>query len=78
IEAACGDFENEPQFSDAHKWAFRYGYLMYREPAKVDKAFYDEGKTHFSEAQIMELGNYMTINYGMQVFIRTLNLTPQG
>jgi alkylhydroperoxidase family enzyme len=78
IEAACGDFENEPLFTTAHKWAFRYGYLMYREPAKVDKAFYDEGKAHFSEAQIMELGNYMTINYGMQVFIRTLNLTPQN
>jgi alkylhydroperoxidase family enzyme len=76
IEVACADYENEPRFTDAHKWAMRYGYLMYREPEKVDNEFYEEGKTHFTEAQIMELGNFMTINYGMATFFRTLDLTP--
>ena len=27
IEAACGDFENDPQFTDAEKWALRYSLL---------------------------------------------------
>jgi alkylhydroperoxidase family enzyme len=76
IDAACGDFDKEPAFTDAHKWAFRYGYLMYREPGKVNKEFYEEGKKHYSEAEILELGNYMTINFGMQSFIQTLKLIP--
>ncbi len=45
---------------------------MYREPEKVDAAFYDEGKRHFTEAQIMELGGMIAVHYGMQVFMRTL------
>jgi alkylhydroperoxidase family enzyme len=72
ITAALGDFEDDPQFSDAEKWALRYAYLMYREPEKVDAAFYDEGKRHFSEAQIMELGGLIAVHYGMAVFMRTL------
>lgn len=77
IEAGCGDFENDPQFTEAEKWALRYAYLMYRDPAKVNGAFYDEGKKHWSEAQIMELGGMIALHYGMQVFMRTLKAWPQ-
>lgn len=77
IEAGCGDFENDPQFSEAEKWALRYGWMMYREPKKLNKAFYDEGKKHWSEAQIMELGGMIALHYGMQVFMRTLKAFPQ-
>ncbi|HEX6286313.1 MAG TPA: carboxymuconolactone decarboxylase family protein [Acidimicrobiia bacterium] len=72
IEAASGDFENDPRFSDAEKWALRYAYLMFRDPEKIDTAFYDQGKKHFTEAQIMELGGLIAIHYGMDVFMRTL------
>lgn len=72
IAAGLGDFENDPRFSDAEKWALRYAQLMYREPEKVDAAFYEEGKRHFSEAQIMELGGLIAVHYGMAVFMRTL------
>lgn len=72
---AAGDFANDPQFTEAEKWALRYAHLMYREPDKVDGAFYDEGKRHFSEAQIMELGGLIAVHYGMQMFMRTLE-TP--
>ncbi|MDH3499796.1 MAG: hypothetical protein OEM97_06710, partial [Acidimicrobiia bacterium] len=72
IEAALGDFENDPQFTDAEKWALRYAYTMYREPELIDAAFYDEGKRHFSEAQIMEIGALIAVHYGMYVFMRTL------
>jgi len=76
IEAGCGDFENDPGFTDAEKWALRYAWLMYREPKKLNAEFYGEGKKHFSEAQIMELGGFIAIHYGMQVFMRTLRAFP--
>ena len=72
IGAGSGDFEHDPQFTAAEKWALRYGYLMYREPEKINQAFYEEGKRHFTEAQIVELGGMIAIHYGMQVFMRTL------
>jgi hypothetical protein len=45
---------------------------MYRSPDEIDSAFYDEGKRHFSEAQIMELGGMIAIHYGMQRFMATI------
>jgi alkylhydroperoxidase family enzyme len=72
IAAALGDFGNDPGFSDAEKWALEYAHRMYRRPEAVDAAFYDEGKRHWTEAQIMELGGLIAIHYGMQVFMRTL------
>lgn len=76
IDAASGDFEHDPQFSDAEKWALHYAHLMYRHPEQIDAAFYDEGKRHFTEAQIMELGGLIAVHYGMQVFMRTLGDSP--
>jgi len=72
VAAGSAAFEDDPHFSPAEKWALRYAYLMYRRPAEVDQSFYEEGKKHFTEAQIMELGGMIAIHYGMQVFMRTL------
>ena len=47
---------------------------MYLSPDNVDAGFYAEGKKHYSEAQIMELGAFIAFHYGMQAFARTLNL----
>ena len=77
IEAGCGDFEADDRFSAAEKWALRYGWLMYRAPEKVDKAFYDEGRTHYSEAEIVELGAFIAFHYGMQIFFGTLDLPEE-
>ena len=77
IEAGCGDFESDDSFTPAEKWALRYGWLMYREPAKVDKAFYDEGRAHYTEAQIVELGAFIAFHYGMQIFFSTLELPAE-
>ncbi len=72
IEAGSEGFDEDPHFSDAEKWALRYAYLMYRQPERVDRDFYDEGKKHYTEAQIMELGGMIALHYGMQMFMRTL------
>ena len=72
IQAGIDGFEDDPQFSEAERWALRYAHTMYREPAKVNAEFYDEGKRHWSEAQIMEMGGLVAIHYGLQMFMRTL------
>ena len=72
IEAGAGKHEAEPALTPAEKCALRYAKLMYLDASKVDAAFYAEMKTHFSEAQIMELGAFIALHYGMQVFMRTL------
>ena len=62
------------QFSAAEQWALRYAREMYTNPENVDAAFYTEGKRHYSEAQIMELGAFIAFHYGTQAWTRTLNL----
>ena len=76
IEAGCGSFEKDKRFSAAEKWALSYAKLMYTEPKKVNKAFYNKGKTYYSEAEIMELGAFIAFHYGLQVFMRTISAYP--
>lgn len=76
IEAGCGDFENDGRFSDAEKWALEYSALMYTDPKAVNAAFYDEGKRHWSEAEIMEIGVLIAYHYGFAVWMKTLKAFP--
>ena len=76
IEAGSGKFEDDPRFTAAEKWALRYAREMYLNPEKVDAAFYDEGRKHYTEAQIMELGAFIAFHYGMQAFARALGAKP--
>ena len=78
IAAGSGKSGEDARFTAAERWALRYARLMYLEPEKVDAAFYAEGKKHYTEAQIMELGAFIAFHYGMQVFMRTLNATNSG
>ena len=76
IEAGCGEFELNDQFSGAEKWALKFAKQMYTEPKTVNTEFYDLGKTFYSEPEIMELGAFIAFHYGLQMFFRTLNLVP--
>lgn len=76
IEAGAGKFEDDARFSAAEKWALRYARELYLNPEHVDAAFYAEGKNHYTEAQIMELGAFIAFHYGMQVFARALRAFP--
>lgn len=68
-------FETDDRFSDAEKWALRYAYWMYRDPKRVKaKEFYDEGKKYWSEANIMEIGAHIAIQYGFQMWLRTMDM----
>ncbi len=72
IDAGSGDYETASCFTEAEKAALRYADQMYLDPRKVDAALYADLKSHFTEAQIMELGAFIAFHYGMQMFMRTL------
>jgi len=76
IEAGCGDYEDAPCFTEAEKCALRYADQMYLDASKLDPAFYEEMKRHYTEAQIMELGAFIAFHYGMQLFMRSLAAKP--
>jgi alkylhydroperoxidase family enzyme len=75
INAGSADFTNDTRFSAAEKWALRYAREMYTNAEYVNVAFYAEGKRHYSEAQIMELGAFIAFHFGMQTWAHTLNLS---
>lgn len=72
VDAGSGDYEASPLFTAAEKCALRYAEQMYLDPNGLDAAFYAELKTHFTEAQVMELGSFIALHYGMQMFMRSL------
>lgn len=72
IDAGCDDYEDSPHFTEAEKWALRYADQMFLDARKIDAAFYNELKKHYTEAQIMELGAFIAFHYGMQMFMRTM------
>ena len=76
IQAGSGKFQHDPRFTAAEKWALRYAREMYLNPENVGAAFYDQGRKHYTEAQIMELGAFIAFHYGMQAFMRTLGAVP--
>lgn len=76
IDAGCGDYDDDPRFTEAERVALRFADQMYLDPQKVDKAFYDELKKHYTEPQIMELGAFIAFHYGMQNFTRVLGFAP--
>ncbi len=74
IEAGCGNYEDFPLFSEAEKCALRFTEQMFLDASKVDSAFYDEMKLHFTEAQIMEIGTFIAIHFGAIKAIKPLKL----
>jgi hypothetical protein len=73
IDEGCFEYEDDAKgFSEAEKIVLRFADLMYLDASQIDKAFYDEMKKHWSEAQIMELGSFMVCHYGMAMFMRSM------
>jgi len=73
IDDGCSAYEDDAKgFSADEKCALRYADLMFLDANQLDKAFYDEMKQYWTEAQIMELGAFIAFHYGMQMFMRSL------
>jgi alkylhydroperoxidase family enzyme len=79
IDEGVSQYEDDAKgFSEAEKCALRFADLMYLNANQIDKAFYDEMKKHWSEAQIMELGSFITCHYAMQMFMRSMGAKGAG
>ena len=79
IDDGCSFYEDDAKgFSAAEKCALRYADLMFLDANQLDKAFYDEMKKYWTEAQIMELGAFIAFHYGMQMFMRSLGAVPRA
>jgi uncharacterized protein with von Willebrand factor type A (vWA) domain len=78
LEDGATAYEDDAKgFSEAEKIALRFADMMYLDATQIDKAFYDEMKKHWSEAQIMEIGAFMVAHYGMAMFMRSMG-APAG
>jgi AhpD family alkylhydroperoxidase len=57
--------------------ALRYADLFATDHLRIDDAVYDELRTHFSEAQIVELGLHCALNVGMGRLAATWDVVDQ-
>jgi len=56
--------------------ALRYSELMALDPDRIDAAFYDELKRHYTDEEIVELGAFIGFNIGYHTFFGTLEFYP--
>jgi hypothetical protein len=54
----------------------RYSELMATDPDKVDAAFFDELRKHYSDEEIVELGAFIGFNLGYHTFFGSLKFYP--
>ena len=76
IDEGIENYEKIARFSDAERIALRYREWMATAPEKIDAAFYEELKKHYSGAEIVELGSYIGFNVGYHTFFGTLDFYP--
>lgn len=76
IDEGIENYATSDQFSDAEKIALRYAELMGTDPSRIDAAFYDELKQHYTTEEIVELGAFVGFNVGYHTFFGTLDFYP--
>jgi len=54
----------------------RYSELMATDPDKVNAAFFDELRKHYSDDEIVELGAFIGFNLGYHTFFGSLKFYP--
>ena len=76
IDDGIDNYAESDNFTEAEKIALEYSELMATAPEKIDAAFYDALKKHYSTAEIVELGAYIGFNVGYHTFFGTLDFYP--
>jgi len=76
IDEGIDHYRESTAFTEAEKAALEYSELMQFSPEKIDHAFYDRLRKHFTEAEIVELGAFIGFNVGYHTFFRTLDFYP--
>ncbi|MBN43590.1 MAG: hypothetical protein CL573_08915 [Alphaproteobacteria bacterium] len=73
IDAGCDDYEESELFTEAERMALRFSDQLFLDPDKVDAIFYDQMREFWTEAQIMEIGTFISIYHAAHLFMKTLN-----
>ena len=76
LDEGVDNYAASGRFSEADKLALRYSELMATDPDKVDAAFFDELRKHYSEEEIVELGAFIGFNLGYHTFFGSLKIYP--
>ena len=76
IDEAIANYDTSPRFTAAEKLALRYSEWMALDPEKLDRAFYDTLRQHYSDEEIVELGTFIGFNIGYHTFFGTLKFYP--
>lgn len=76
IDEGIENWRGSDKFTGAEKIALEYSELMQFHPEKIDAAFYERLRAHYTDDQIVELGSYIGFNVGYHTFFRTLDFYP--
>ena len=76
LDEGIEHYATSERFSAADKIALRYSELMATDPERVDAAFFDELRRHYSDEEIVELGAFIGFNLGYHTFFGTLKFYP--
>ncbi len=69
--------EEDDDLSAAEKSALRFAEAMATDHLAIDDAMYEELKTHFSEAQVIELGLHCSLFVGVGRFAATFHIVEE-
>lgn len=76
IDEGIDNYGESDRFSEAEKLALHYSELMHLAPEKIDEAFYEELRQHYTTEEIVELGAFIGFNVGYHTFFGTLDFYP--
>jgi alkylhydroperoxidase family enzyme len=76
LEAARTDYEDDPRLTARERLALRFAEQLFLDSTKIGDAFYADLKAEFTEPEIMELGTFASITYGLCVVTASLGATP--
>jgi alkylhydroperoxidase family enzyme len=69
-------YDSDTRFSDRERCALRFAEQMFTDAQKIDDAWYAELRAYFSEPEIVELGSFIVISYGLCRITEALAVTP--
>jgi len=76
IDEGIDHYRDSPAFTESEKIALEYSELMQFATEKIDGAFYERLREHYSDSEIVELGTFIGFNVGYHTFFRTLDFYP--
>ncbi len=68
------EFERSERFDERQKAALLYTRHLVWDPSGVDAALLERLRSHFSEEQLVELGYFVSLTFGQQRWIKTLDI----